>query len=57
MELKQADSLIPIQAQGDRPILFGVHHIYFKDLAENLGPDQPIYALRYGIGGTPRYGD
>ena len=42
-------SLIPIQPKGSRPILFGIHHIYFQDLIRYLGEEQPVYALHYGI--------
>jgi amino acid adenylation domain-containing protein len=45
-------SLVPIQPEGSRLPLFGIHHIYFKDLARHLGPEQPIYALHYGIAET-----
>ena len=38
--------------QGSRPILFGIHHIYFQDLSRHLGKEQPIYALHYGIADT-----
>ena len=43
-------SLVPIQPSGSLPPLFGIHHIYFKDLTRYLGPQQPIYALHYGMG-------
>ncbi|MBD2451016.1 AMP-binding protein [Nostoc sp. FACHB-152] len=42
-------SLIPIQPAGTRPPLFGIHHNSYKDLPNYLGPDQPIYVLRYGL--------
>ncbi len=42
-------SLVPIQPQGSRPILFGIHLFIFGDLSSHLGLDQPIYGLRYGI--------
>ncbi|QSV63975.1 MAG: amino acid adenylation domain-containing protein [Dolichospermum sp. DL01] len=42
-------SLVPIQPGGSRPILFGIHHIYFNDLSRYLGPEQPIYALHYAM--------
>lgn len=51
-------SLVPIQPKGSRPILFGIHHIYFQDLSRHLGKEQPIYALRYGMAdttGTPLF--
>ena len=31
-------SLVAIQPGGSQPPLFGIHHIYFKDLARHLGP-------------------
>ncbi|QSV63521.1 MAG: non-ribosomal peptide synthetase [Dolichospermum sp. DL01] len=43
-------SLVPIQPGGSRPPLFGIHHIYFKDLSRYLGPSQPVYSLHYGMG-------
>jgi acyl carrier protein len=42
-------SLVPIQPNGSRPPLFGIHILYFHDLIRHLGPDQPIYGLRYGL--------
>ena len=42
-------SLVPLQPKGSRPILFGIHHIYFQDLIRYLGEEQPVYALHYGI--------
>jgi acyl-CoA synthetase (AMP-forming)/AMP-acid ligase II/thioesterase domain-containing protein/acyl carrier protein len=42
-------SLVPLQTSGSRPPLFGVHNLYYRDLAEYLGPEQPIYGLRYGL--------
>jgi acyl transferase domain-containing protein/thioesterase domain-containing protein len=45
-------SLVPIQKQGSRPILFGIHWLVYKDLSKHLGLDQPIYGLSYGIGDT-----
>ncbi|QUY44988.1 condensation domain-containing protein [Acaryochloris marina] len=41
-------SLIPIQPKGSRPPLFCVHFI-LRPLTSHFDPDQPIYALRYGI--------
>src|SRR5690606_38694120 len=43
-------SLVPIQATGSRPVLFGVHVLgvggaYYRPRAHRLGPDQPIYGL------------
>jgi aspartate racemase len=43
-------SLVPIQPGGSRPPLFGIHHIYFKDLSRYLGSSQPVYSLHYGMG-------
>ncbi|MCW9680554.1 thioesterase domain-containing protein [Dolichospermum planctonicum UHCC 0167] len=45
-------SLVPIQPKGSRPILFGIHHIYYQYLSRHLGKEQPIYALHYGIADT-----
>ncbi len=42
-------SLVPLQPKGSRPILFGIHHIYFQDLIRHLGEKQPVYALHYAI--------
>jgi thioesterase domain-containing protein len=44
-------SLVPIQPQGEKPPLFFVHGIYgnvlyFRDLANYLGLDQPFYGLQ-----------
>jgi len=49
-EQSQSDwfSLVPIQPEGTHPPLFCVHFI-LRPLTSYLGPDQPIYALRYGI--------
>lgn len=41
-------SLVPIQPKGTRPPLFCIHFI-LRPLTSYLRPDQPIYALRYGI--------
>jgi aspartate racemase len=49
VELDNFYSLIPIHKEGSRPILFGIQHTGFYDLAKYLGDDQPIYALHYGI--------
>lgn len=42
-------SLVSIQPAGSRSPLFAIHNLYYKDLADCLGADQPIYALRYGF--------
>jgi aspartate racemase len=42
-------SLVPIQIQGSRPILFAVHTLSLKDLPRYLGNKQPLYFLRYGM--------
>jgi acyl transferase domain-containing protein/thioesterase domain-containing protein len=42
-------SLVPIQPGGSRPPLFGIHHVYFRDLVRYLGQEQPVYALHYGM--------
>ncbi|MEO0373612.1 MAG: amino acid adenylation domain-containing protein [Cyanobacteria bacterium P01_A01_bin.17] len=44
-------SLVPIQPQGSKPPLFCIHGaganvLMFRDLAQNLGTDQPFYALQ-----------
>lgn len=46
----QYDYLLPIQPEGDRPPLIGVHVLgtnaeFYKPLAEHLGPDQPVFGL------------
>jgi len=43
-------SLVPVQPGGSRPPLFcivpgGVYSIYYRDLANALGNDQPLYGL------------
>ena len=49
-EQPQSDwfSLVPIQPKGTRSPLFCVHFI-LRPLASYMGPEQPVYALRYGI--------
>lgn len=42
-------SLVPIQPSGSRPPLFGIHVLRYKDLVNQLGLEQPIYGLRYGL--------
>jgi len=44
-------ALVPIQPNGSRPPLFCVHALgpsvlFYRQLAELLGPDQPFYALQ-----------
>jgi thioesterase domain-containing protein len=44
-------TLVPIQEAGTRPPLYLVHEIFgrtdcYDELAEVLGPDQPVYAFR-----------
>ena len=44
-------SLVPIQVEGSRPPLYiisglGGNVVRFRDLAKDLGPDQPVYALQ-----------
>ncbi|MEI6514076.1 MAG: thioesterase domain-containing protein, partial [bacterium] len=41
-------SLVPIQTQGSRPLLFAIH-TGLQALPRHLGKDQPLYFLRYGI--------
>jgi phthiocerol/phenolphthiocerol synthesis type-I polyketide synthase E len=43
-------SLIALQPDGSHPPLFGIHSTRYHTLARYLGPEQPIYALRYGHG-------
>ena len=43
-------SLVPLQPNGYNPPLFGIHSTRYHTLARYLGPEQPIYALRYGHG-------
>ncbi len=43
--------LVPFQSNGSRPPLFCVHGhtgevLFYRDLARNLGPGQPFYALQ-----------
>jgi acyl transferase domain-containing protein/thioesterase domain-containing protein/acyl carrier protein len=45
-------SLVPIQPGGSRPPLFGIHSTRYHPLARYLGPEQPLYALRYGLAST-----
>jgi amino acid adenylation domain-containing protein len=45
-----AEYVVPIQPNGERPPLFGVHVLgvnaeYYRPLAERLGEDQPLYGL------------
>ncbi len=44
-------SLVPINANGTRPPLFMMHAaggnvLFYKDLSERLGPDQPVYGMQ-----------
>ncbi|MBR8837459.1 MAG: amino acid adenylation domain-containing protein [Stigonema ocellatum SAG 48.90 = DSM 106950] len=44
-------SLVPIQPKGSKPPLFCIHALgvsvlYYRDLANYLGPEQPFYALQ-----------
>ncbi|MFN4153134.1 MAG: amino acid adenylation domain-containing protein [Paracoccaceae bacterium] len=46
--------ILPIQPEGSRPPLFGVHVLgrneeHFRPLAEALGPDQPVFGLTVGL--------
>ena len=46
--------IIPIQPNGSRPPLFGVHVLgrneeHFRPLAAALGPDQPVFGLTVGL--------
>ena len=52
---QQYEYLLPIQTQGSRPPLFGVHvlgqnAIFYRPLSEHLGPDQPVWGL--GLAGN-----
>jgi aspartate racemase len=47
-------SLVPIQPNGSKPPLFAIHELgqgfeVYRPLANYLGPEQPIYGLRYGL--------
>jgi amino acid adenylation domain-containing protein len=49
--IREESCIVPLQSSGTRPPLFFVHAIgggplVFRELAENLGPNQPFYALR-----------
>ncbi len=44
-------SLVPIQPDGSRPPLFLIHGnggnvLFYRPLAQHLGPDQPVYGLQ-----------
>ena len=46
--------ILPIQPNGSRPPLFGVHVLgrneeHFRPLADALGQDQPVYGLTVGL--------
>jgi aspartate racemase len=51
-------SLVPIQPEGTKPPFFCVHGaggtvIIYRDLAQHLGPDQPVYGLQaQGLDGS-----
>jgi thioesterase domain-containing protein len=52
---RQYEYLLPIQTQGSRPPVFGVHvlgqnAIFYRPLSEHLGPDQPVWGL--GLAGN-----
>ena len=52
---RQYEYLLPIQTQGARPPIFGVHvlgqnAIFYRPLSEHLGPDQPVWGL--GLAGN-----
>ena len=45
-----SDSLVPIQPDGSRPPIYGVHGLgvnlaFYRPLAQRLGPDQPVFGL------------
>ncbi|MBD2355858.1 amino acid adenylation domain-containing protein [Tolypothrix sp. FACHB-123] len=42
-------SIVPVQPKGSRSPLFGIHSTRYHALANYLGTEQPIYALRYGL--------
>ena len=42
-------SLVPIQPNGSRPPLFGIHFLRYHALVPYLGADQPLHGLRYGL--------
>lgn len=53
-EVTTWSSLVPIQANGTKPPLYAIHSLgegfsYFRSLGRYLGPEQPIYGLRYGL--------
>lgn len=46
--------VIPIQTNGDRPPLYGIHVLgdngsFFRPLAAELGAEQPVYGLTVGL--------
>ncbi len=51
-------SLVPIQPEGTKPPFFCIHGaggtvIIYRDLAQHLGPDQPVYGLQaQGLDGS-----
>ena len=51
----QFNSLVSIQPNGTRPILFLIHEIegsvlVFRDLIKHFDPDQPIWGVEYSVG-------
>lgn len=58
---REWQSLIPIQSGGQKPPLFLVHGaggniLLYRDLAEALGPDQPVFGLQArGLDGRGDY--
>ncbi len=51
-----APSIVPIQPDGAKPPLFGVHVLgkglsYYRPLAKHLGRDQPVYGLAIQLSG------
>ncbi|MBK9168358.1 MAG: amino acid adenylation domain-containing protein [Bryobacterales bacterium] len=50
-EQRSRASLVPVRTTGTRPPLFCMHAnggdvLFYRELANELGPDQPFYALR-----------
>jgi acyl transferase domain-containing protein/thioesterase domain-containing protein/aryl carrier-like protein len=48
-------SLVPVQPNGKKPILFLIHEIegsviVFRDLIKHLDPDQPLWGVEYSAG-------
>lgn len=47
------DCIVPIRAEGSQPPIYGVHVLgingaYYRPLAAEMGPDQPIFGLTVG---------